>query len=440
MKNRKQIKGGSMVDKIIRRREKIAVVGLGYVGLPLAAAFAQAGFQVTGLEVDAAKVDALNRGKNYIPDLDDKLVARLVREGHLRASTDDRILAEVDAVSICVPTPLRKTRDPDISYIVEVTEKLKKHLKKGQIIVLESTTYPGTTEEVLLPALESGGFKVGRDFFLAFSPERIDPANRHFQLRNTPKVIGGITEQCTKAAALLYRSIVDEIVPVSGARAAEMVKLLENTFRAVNIGLVNEIALVCDKLNINTWEVIAAAATKPFGFMPFFPGPVLCGHCIPVDPHYLSWKLKTMDYTTRFIELAGEVNREMPGYVFKKIQAALNEKRKAVKGADILLLGVAYKKNVADTRESPAYDVAKLLHQAGARLSYSDPFVPQWQTDWQSYHSKRLTPAVLKAADCVVILTNHDDFNMSQVVRHSRAIVDTRNATVGLPQKKIVRL
>jgi UDP-N-acetyl-D-glucosamine dehydrogenase len=429
-----------LVDKIYRRQARIGVIGLGYVGLPLAAAFAEGGFPVIGIDVDSQKVKSLQAGKNYIADVDDQAIRTLTKKGRLTATTNFSVIKDLDAVSICVPTPLRKTRDPDISYIVNVTAELKKGLHPGMLIILESTTYPGTTEELVLPELESASMKVGRDFFLAFSPERIDPANPRFGLKNTPKILGGITSRCTQISTLLYRQIIKEVIPVSSSRTAEMVKLLENTFRAVNIGLVNEIALICDKLGINTWEVIEAAASKPFGFMPFYPGPGLGGHCIPVDPHYLSWKLRSMNYTTRFIELASEVNQGMPLYVFQKIQAALNARKKSLKGAKLLLLGVAYKKNVSDTRESPAYDLARLLKDAGAYLSYSDPHVKEWKTDWATYPSQKLSPSVLKKADCVVIVTDHDAFNFSQVVKNARIIVDTRNATKDLPQKKVVRL
>ena len=313
-------------------------------------------------------------------------------------------------------------------------------MRRRQIIILESTTYPGTTEEILLPELQSKKMKVGRDFFLAFSPERIDPGNRRFGLKNTPKIIGGVTKNCTELAVYLYSQIVEQVLSVSSPQAAEMVKLLENTFRAVNIGLVNEIALICNKLKLNSWEIIEAAASKPFGFMPFYPGPGLGGHCIPIDPHYLSWKLRTLNYTTRFIELASEINHEMPLYVFDKIRDALNRKRKPIKGSRILLLGVAYKKNVSDTRESPAYEVAQLLKDAGAHLSYSDPYVPSWKTDWQTYRSKKLYPTTLSSADCTVILTDHDRFDYKRIVKHARLIVDTRNATKRLPQGKVVRL
>jgi UDP-N-acetyl-D-glucosamine dehydrogenase len=427
-------------DKITHRNARIGVIGLGYVGLPLAVGFAEAGFRVTGIDLDAARVARLNAGRNYIPDVDSALLRRLVKKGLLRARDDFSALGKLDAISICVPTPLRKTRDPDISYIVNVTQHLKAHLRRGQLIVLESTTYPGTTDELLLPELQSRKLQAGRDFFLAFSPERIDPGNPKFGLKNTPKIIGGATEACTELGVHLYAQIVERVLPVSSPRTAEMVKLLENTFRAVNIALVNETALICDKLGLNAWEVIDAAATKPFGFMPFYPGPGLGGHCIPIDPHYLSWKLRTLNYTTRFIELASEVNQEMPHYVFNKVRDALNRRRKALKGAKILLLGVAYKKNVSDTRESPAYEVARLLEEGGAHLSYSDPYVPVWKTDGATYRSKKLYPSTLSGADCVVILTDHAKFNFKKIVRSSRLLVDTRNATKGLPQGKVVRL
>ncbi len=429
-----------LMDKIQRRSARVGVIGLGYVGLPLAVAFAEAGFEVIGIDVDPGKVATLKAGRNYIPDIPDRLVRDLVRTGKLKATQDFGFARKLDCLSICVPTPLRKTRDPDISYIVHATEELKKTLRSGQLIVLESTTYPGTTEELVLPQLQSSQFRAGKDFFLAFSPERIDPGNPRFGLKNTPKIIGGITAACTQAGAALYRNVADRVITVSSSQTAEMVKLLENTFRAVNIGLVNEIAQICDKLKINTWEVIDAAASKPFGFMPFYPGPGLGGHCIPVDPHYLSWKLRSMNYTTRFIELASEINQEMPHYVFQKIQSALNERKQALKGARVLLLGVAYKKNVSDVRESPAYEVAKLLEDAGAKLSYSDPHVPSWKTEGASYRSQGLSGAALKNCDCAVILTDHQDFDYRKIVAQAPLIVDTRNATKGLPQKKVVRL
>jgi UDP-N-acetyl-D-glucosamine dehydrogenase len=438
--SKKQAPHRVLLDKIQARRARIGVIGLGYVGLPLAVGFAEAGFQVTGIDLDPRKVAALKAGKNYIPDISDALVKDLVKRGLLLATDDFRVAKGLDTVSICVPTPLRKSRDPDISYIVHATAELKKTLHKGQLIVLESTTYPGTTEEILLPELSSTGLKVGKDFFLAFSPERIDPGNARFGLKNTPKIVGGLTNACTEASAALYRQVSDKVLTVSSSASAEMVKLLENTFRAVNIGLVNEIAQICDKLKIDAWEVIEAAASKPFGFMPFFPGPGLGGHCIPIDPHYLSWKLRSMNYTTRFIELASEVNHEMPDYVFQKIQSALNERKKSVKDSKILLLGVAYKKNVSDVRESPAYDLARLLNDAGAKLSYSDPHVPTWATDWGSYRSQKLSPKLLKSSDCAVIVTDHQAFDYRQIVNSAALIVDTRNATKGLPMKKVVKL
>lgn len=427
-------------DKIQRRSARVGVIGLGYVGLPLAVAFAEAGFEVTGIDVDSGKIAAINAGRNYIPDIPDRLVSELVGSGKLKATADFGAARKLDCLSICVPTPLRKTRDPDISYILHATGELKKTLHEGQLIVLESTTYPGTTEEVVLSELQSPKFRVGREFFLAFSPERIDPGNSRFGLKNTPKILGGITSACTEVSAALYRNVADKVIQVSSSQTAEMVKLLENTFRAVNIGLVNEIAQICDKLKINTWEVIDAAASKPFGFMPFYPGPGLGGHCIPVDPHYLSWKLRSMNYTTRFIELASEINQEMPHYVFQKIQSALNDRKKAVKGSRILLLGVAYKKNVSDVRESPAHDVAKLLEEAGAKVSYSDPHVPQWKTEGASYRSQSLNGSNLKKCDCAVILTDHEAFDYPRIVAQASLIVDTRNATKGLAQKKVVRL
>ncbi len=429
-----------VAERITHRNARIGVVGLGYVGLPLAVAFAEAGFRVTGIDLDRAKIKKLQAGRNYIPDVDSRAVKNLHRKGFLTATDDFSVLKKLDTVSICVPTPLRKSRDPDISYIVSAAAKVRDYLHRGQVVVLESTTYPGTTEELLLPELESTGLKAGKDFFLAFSPERIDPGNKKFGLKNTPKIIGGCTPACTALAAHLYAQISDKVIAVSSTQSAEMVKLLENTFRAVNIGLVNEIAQICDRLGIPTWEVIEAAASKPFGFMPFYPGPGLGGHCIPVDPHYLSWKLRTMNYTTRFIELAQEINQEMPLYVFTKIQDGLNAKRKPLKGSRILLLGVAYKKNVSDTRESPAYEVARLLKQSGASISYSDPFVPVWKTDWKEYRSKKLYPTTLSSADCAVILTDHDKFPMSRIIKHARLIVDTRNATKQYPQSKVIHL
>src|SRR2546422_2931714 len=365
------------LDLIRSRKARVGVIGLGYVGLPLAVEFAHAGFDVTGFDVDTAKTSQINAGKSYIPDVAEAQLAACVRAGTLKATIDMTELGAMDAIDICVPTPLRKTKDPDLSYVVRAVEAVAASLKPGQLIILESTTYPGTTDEVVQPMLEAKGLKADVDFFLAFSPERVDPGNQQFTTKNIPKIVGGIGEASTAAAAALYGATVDDVVPVSSTRVAEMVKLLENTFRAVNIGLVNEIALMCNKMDIDVWEVIDAAKTKPFGFMPFYPGPGLGGHCIPVDPYYLSWKARQTGFECRFIELAGHVNGAMPEYVVQRIGDALNTARKAINGSRVHLIGVAYKRDVNDVRESPALDVMELLAKAGAELSYSDPFVPE---------------------------------------------------------------
>lgn len=431
-----------ILNRIASREAKIGIAGLGYVGLPLAVAFAQEGFTVFGVDVDAVKVAALNRGESYVEDIPSDVLKPLVNEGLIRATTDYAGLAEVDAVSICVPTPLRKTKDPDISYIIHAVDCLAAHLPagEGQLIVLESTTYPGTTDEVVLPRFGQNGYEAGRDFFMAFSPERIDPGRTDYTVRTTPKVIGGTTPDCLDVAVALYATIVDQPVPVSGTAAAEMVKLLENTFRAVNIGLVNEVALMCDKLGLNVWEVVDAAATKPYGFMPFYPGPGLGGHCIPIDPHYLSWKLRTLNYTARFIELAAEVNSHMPDYVVTKVSDALNDERKAINGSNILVLGVAYKRDVGDVRESPALDVIHLLRQRGGEVSYHDPFIPSVRFDGYSLSSSELTAESLAAADCVVVVTDHGVFDWQWIAGNARLIVDTRNAIQQSVQARIVRL
>jgi len=426
----------SLEKKILQHRAKIGIIGLGYVGLPLAIEFAQAGFDVTGIEVDKDKVKMINRGNSYIQDVKQNELKELVRRGKLKATGDFSVLKEMDAVSICVPTPLRKTRDPDISYILAAVEEIAKYLHKGQLIVLESTTYPGTTREIILPKLASKKFLVGKDFYLAFSPERIDPGNKQYTLKNTPKIVSGITRKCTGITSLLYKQIIDEVVPVSTTESAEMVKLLENTFRIVNVGLVNEIALICDRLKLDTWEVIDAAATKPFGFMPFYPGPGLGGHCIPVDPHYLSWKLKALNFYARFIELAGEINSKMPEFLVGKIDAALNERKKSIKGSKILILGVAYKSNLSDTRESPALDVMRLLRERGGRVVYSDPHVPEVE----GLKSIVLTRSSLRNADCVVITTAHSGYDYKEIVENARLVIDSRNATKGIRNKKIVKL
>jgi UDP-N-acetyl-D-glucosamine dehydrogenase len=407
------------------------VIGLGYVGLPLSVEFARGGVEVVGIDVSQEKVDILNAGRSYILDIPDEEVKREVDAGRLKATTDFSVLKECDAVCICVPTPLRKSLDPDISYIVSAVNEIAKYIHKGMLIVLESTTYPGTTDEIMLPKLSETGLKVGQDFFVAFSPERVDPANTKWTTRNTPKVIGGVTPQCTERAAELYRHAVDTVVPVSSATVAEMVKLLENTFRSINIGLVNELAIMCDRLDVDVWEVINAAKTKPFGFMPFFPGPGLGGHCIPIDPLYLSWKLKTINYTARFIELASTINSNMPEYVVEKITDALNDQEKSVKGSRILVLGVAYKKDVSDTRESPALDIIGLLKRKGAKVSYCDPYVPTLDFLGERMECQSLDGTV-KDYDCVVIVTDHSNIDYEKVVRESKLVYDARNATAGM--------
>ncbi len=418
-----------IIDRLHDRTAQIGIVGLGYVGLPLAAAFAEAGFCVVGVDVDAEKVASLNAGKSYIEDVPDEILAPLVNAGKIVGSTDYAALSNADAISICVPTPLRKTKDPDISYIVDAIESIVSESRgNGKLIVLESTTYPGTTEEVILPRLHQNGAIVGEDFFVAFSPERIDPGRTDYTVWTTPKVVGGVTPACLEVAMALYGAIVEQPVPVSSTAAAEMVKLLENTFRAVNIGLVNEVALMCDKLGLNVWEVVEAASTKPYGFMTFYPGPGLGGHCIPVDPHYLSWKLKTLNYTARFIELAAEVNSHMPEYVVSKVAAALNEREKSVKGSKILIIGVAYKPNVSDVRESPALDVIHLLRERGAEVSYHDPYVPALSTNSEKVLNVPLTSQVIVRNDCVVILTDHSKLDWNLIATHGELIIDTRNA------------
>lgn len=422
-----------LLGKIQDRSAVVALIGLGYVGLPLAVEFGKAGFKVIGIDVDQKKVDALNAGRSYIPDVKNEDVAALRSAGKLYASTDYALLQQVDAISICVPTPLTKTRDPDMSYVIDAAEKVAKYAHPGLVIILESTTYPGTTDEILQPPLEERGFKIGQDVFLAFSPERIDPANQLYGVRNTPKVLGGATPACTTVASALYATAIDRIVQVSSMRTAEMVKLLENTFRAVNIGLVNEMALMCDKLGIDVWEVIDAASTKPYGFMRFTPGPGIGGHCIPIDPLYLSWKLKSLNFTARFIEVADQVNGSMPEHVVTLIQDALNEEGKALKGSRILILGVAYKRDIDDLRESPALDVMVNLLKRHTAISYHDPYVPQLRLDGGTFQSVPLTAETLAQADCVVVITDHTIFDWQMIRQHARLIVDTRNALKVVP-------
>ncbi|MBI5265685.1 MAG: nucleotide sugar dehydrogenase [candidate division Zixibacteria bacterium] len=419
-----------LMFRILNRRAEIGIIGLGYVGLPLAMAMAEAGFSTTGYDISKEKLKTLNAGKSDIDDIPHKQVKAAVDAGKFRATDDPKSLGQMDVISICVPTPLSKTKDPDVSYILAAVDWVKKYLKRGTLVVLESTTYPGTTQELILPLLEERGMKVGKDFFLAFSPERVDPGNAKFHTVNTPRVVGGITPACTKVAKMFYEQTISSVCPVSSTQAAEMVKLLENTFRSVNIGLVNEVALMCERLGIDVWEIIDAASTKPFGFMPFYPGPGLGGHCIPIDPHYLSWKLKSLNYYARFIELAGEINSKMPEYVVERIIGLLNRRTsQALNKTNIVVLGVAYKRDIKDLRESPALDVIKLLEDKGARIVYNDPYVPTFKWKGGVVRSVKLSPTMLKKADLVVILTDHTDYNYQWVADHARLIFDTRNAT-----------
>ena len=418
-----------LLERITQREAQVAIIGLGYVGLPLAVVFAEAGFTVVGIDLDARKVDALTEGRSYIEDIPSERIQPLVAEGRLSATTDFSLLAQCDAVSICVPTPLNKTGDPDISYIISASEQIARYLHPGMLIVLESTTYPGTTREVILPRLGSDAnqLRVGTDFFLCFSPERVDPGRTDWTTINTPKVLGGMTPHCLEAGQTLYGSAIQRIVPVSSPEAAEMTKLLENTFRAVNIGLANELLLMCERLGLDAWEVIDAAATKPFGFMRFTPGPGLGGHCIPIDPLYLSWKLRTLNYNARFIELASEINTAMPRYWVQKIQDRLNDAGKAVKGSQILVLGVAYKRDISDMRESPALDIIHLLQEKGAVVSYHDPHVPTFSHDGMAMTSITDLHAALDGADCVVIATDHALYDWNLVRQSAQLLIDTRH-------------
>jgi len=430
----------TLIDKIRRHEAHCGIIGLGYVGLPLAVEFARAGLHVTGIDVDRSKVERIRAGRSYVVDVGDAEVAEQVAAGRLVATSEFGAIADVDTVNICVPTPLRKTKDPDLTFVVAAVNEIRRYLRRGQLVILESTTYPGTTEEVVQPALEASGLRVGRDFCLAFSPERIDPGNPHFNTRNIPKVVGGVTPACTEAAAALYAECVERVVPVSSTRVAEMVKLLENTFRSVNIGLVNEMALMSNALGIDVWEVINAAKTKPFGFMAFYPGPGLGGHCIPIDPFYLSWKAKMNGFEPRFIELAGHINESMPRFVVEKITDALNRHRKSVRGSRIHVLGVAYKAGVNDLRESPALNVMKILTDKGAVLSYSDPYIPAIREEGLCLDSLPLGNGYLADVDCVVVLTAHREFDYRSVVETAPLVVDTRNALQGFSGENIVRL
>ncbi len=425
-------------EKIKSRTARVGVVGLGYVGLPLAVEFAKAGFDVTGIDINEEKARRVNAGDSYVGDISSETLAPLVKSGKLRATTDFAAVLELDTINIAVPTPLRKTKDPDMSFILDSCQEIAKYFHAGTLVILESTTYPGTTDEVVLPMLQKSGLEVGRDFFLCFSPERVDPGNPNFQTHNIPKVVGGVTAACTEMGRLFYAQALEHVVAVSSTQVAEMVKLLENTFRMINIGLVNEIALMCDRISINVWEVIDAAATKPFGFMPFYPGPGLGGHCIPIDPFYLSWKTKQAGIEARFIDLAGYINGQMPHFVADKVQNALNDAGKPVKGSRIHVMGAAYKRNIDDMRESPALDVMLLLQRRGGIITYSDPHVPHLRLDTSEMHAIPETAAA--DADVVVIITDHKAFDYKGLMERAKLIVDTRNALKGYKSAKIVRL
>jgi UDP-N-acetyl-D-glucosamine dehydrogenase len=428
------------LGKIADRELKIGIIGLGYVGLPLAVAFAEAGFPVFGIDVNETKIDLLARGESYVQDVPGSKVKGIVDSGMFTPSSDYANIAYSDAVLICVPTPLSKTRDPDISYIVDAVSRLAQYDLVGKLIVLESTTYPGTTEEIILSQLSENGYRVGEDFFLSFSPERVDPGRMDYNLYTTPKVLGGVTKSCTEVAAALYSIIVKDVVTVSSTAAAEMVKLLENTFRAVNIGLVNEVAIMCDKLGLDVWEIIEAASTKPYGFMPFYPGPGLGGHCIPIDPQYLSWKLRGLNYKARFIELADQVNSFMPDYIVEKIVNGLNQRRKPVKDSKILVLGVTYKPDVNDVRESPALDIIQLLINCGAVVRFHDPYVNEIAVSNQVFHTVDLNEDVLGETDCIVIVADHASYDWQWIARHADLIVDTRNALKNIETGNVIKL
>lgn len=431
-----------LLDRLNNRTAKIGVIGLGYVGLPLAVEFARVGYHVVGVDVIKEKVDKLNAGVSYIPDVPTDALAPLVKSGHMRATTSFEALREVDVVSICVPTPLLKTKDPDMSFVIAAADEVEKICHPGMLVVLESTTYPGTTDEVIIPRLANQGLTVGKDAFVAFSPERVDPGNKTYGVHNTPKVVGGATPACVEAVSTLYKPAVERVVTVSSTAAAEMVKLLENTFRAVNIGLVNEMAIMCNRLGVDVWEVIEAASSKPFGFMPFYPGPGLGGHCIPIDPLYLSWKLRSLNYTARFIELASEINTSMPYYVINLVMNALNDEGKSLKGCKIGILGMAYKRDIDDLRESPALDIFELLEHKGAHVTFNDPYTPvvRFSGD-RLVHSVDVTPEWLVAQDCVVIVTDHSVYDVDFILKHAKVVVDTRNKTKGRQGKaRVVRL
>jgi UDP-N-acetyl-D-glucosamine dehydrogenase len=428
------------VEKIRKKTAKVGVIGLGYVGLPLALAFAEAGFKVLGFDLQQKRVDLVNQGKSYIAGVSEDNLSFAVSKKFLEATTNQSRLDEVDAICICVPTPLTKTKEPDLSYVIRESEAISEHLKPGQLVILESTTYPGTTREIVLPILEHSGLKAGSDFYLAFSPERIDPGNKKYTVKNTPKLVGGINQESTRLAELVYEQVADVVVPVSCPEVAEMTKIFENVFRGVNIALVNELAQLCERIGISVWEVIDAASTKPFGYMPFYPGPGVGGHCIPLDPYYLAHKARELDFHTRFIELAAEINERMPYYVVSRIMEALNTQGKNLNGAAVLVLGVAYKKDVEDIRESPSLKLIRLLQERGARVSYNDPYIPQIGLAQDNLTSVDLAEEELSSVDCVVIATNHSCYDVEQLAASSKLLFDVRGVTRGLNRANIVRL
>jgi len=433
-----------LTQKILHKKAKVGIIGMGYVGLPLVLRFCEQGFRVLGFDVDNEKVASLKKGRSYIQTISSKRISQFVRGGQLDATDDFSRLRESDCILICVPTPLTEKMEPDLQYIERTAESIRKHLRKGQLVVLESTTYPGTTEELILPRLESTRLRVGKDFFLAYSPEREDPGNKDYSTGVIPKVVAGVTPSCKEAVVALYSQIIQKVIPVSSPRVAELTKLLENIYRSVNIALVNELKMLADRMDIDIWEVIAAASTKPFGFSPFYPGPGMGGHCIPIDPFYLSWKAREYDFTTRFIHLAGEINVHVHYYVVAKIQDALNQQGKSLKGAKVLILGVAYKKDVDDARESPALAIMELLQKKGAELLYHDPFIPELPT-FRKYHfklkSSPLTERLLRRVDAAVVVTDHTQIDYRWVVKHTPLVIDTRNVTRGIKRldKKIVK-
>lgn len=425
-------------NKILEKKVKIGIVGFGYVGMPLGVEFAENGVEVTAFETDEKKVKSVNSGRSYVIDIKDSQLGPLVKKGLIKATGNFSDLKKQDAVIICVPTPLRKSKDPDVSYIISATRELASNLKKDMLVILESTTYPGTTNELVKPMLEKSGLKAGRDFYLAFSPERVDPGNKKYGIRNTPKIVGGVNSESGQLAAELYSIAVENVVTVSNCETAEIVKLLENTFRAVNIAMINELAMMCEKLKLDVWEIIEAAKTKPFGFMPFYPGPGIGGHCIPLDPHYLGWKMKTLNFEPRFIDLAGAVNSSMPEHVISRLYRLMSDRKKSLRDAKILVLGVAYKPDISDERESPAIDIISLLEKTGARISYHDPYIPQIKAAGRVYRDAGFKN--LSSYDCVLIVTNHSNLDYSRLVREARLIFDTRNALRSFRSSKIEKL